>query len=143
MGQLMDMAATIVAMRASEMNGSGVIASCRMKILPISNETQVRWTTWLPVSLLWEVTDLGSHVSLSIRENPTVAPSSDPIIRLWGQLSQYPLLAEIYAMQSSLACISWTIMAGETSQGLMSKYQLRGLNPVFDSIGIGDESFYV
>lgn len=143
MGQLHTMASTIVAGRGAELNGSGVIADCRMKILPISNETLPRWSTWLPVSLHWETTDLGSLVNLSIRENPIVAPSTDPIILVTGSLSEYPLLAEIYAMQSSLAFTSLTLTAGATLQALMWKTSVRGLSPVSDELIIGLEELFI
>src|SRR5262245_58047466 len=127
MGQLMTMGQTIVAGRGAMLNGSGEIASCRMKILPRSPMTTRRLSTWLPVSLRWETMDLGSALSLSIRENPGIAPSTDPIIQVQGLLSEYPLLLTIFETQSSLAFTNLTLTVAAISQDLTWLADLVGL----------------
>src|ERR1043165_9090476 len=135
--ELTTMLATVIAGRAAEMNGSGLISSCPMKILTRSQSQTLRWSTWLAVVLHWQTTESGSRLSLQMKENPSVAPSTDPILTVEGILLEYPAIATTYAMQSLLGYISWTITWGGISVPTPLRMLLKALPPVSDSATFG------
>src|SRR3989304_1047178 len=93
---LQEVSASTVIQRCLEENLSGSMSDLSLRILKNSNEVIARSSFLLPLFVDWQVTDMGSLLSLQIRENPTVSPSTDPIATIQASLTECPVLVENY-----------------------------------------------
>jgi len=128
------LASAIVAARGAEMNGSGLISVSNLRILQLWNSLQARSSFLLPLSVLWETTESGSLLNLSILENPSVSPSTDPIAAIQASFTDYPLLLETFTTHSWLLCTSLTFAWKGTSVMHPSSLRLQNRNSAFDEL---------
>lgn len=133
------LASTIVAGRGAEMNGSGVISVSNLRILQLWNNLQARSSSWLPLSVLWETTESGSQLSLSIMENLSVSPSTDPIAVIQASLTEYPLLLATYTTDSWLLCTSLTFAWKGISAMHPASLRLQNRDSASDELWLKEE----
>lgn len=136
MGQLLTMMETIVGGRGAMLNGSGLISPSPMRILTYSEDQTLRWSTWLSVQLYWQTTELGSKLSLQMKESPSVVPSTDPIFQVEASLAEYPAMLAMFVTRSLLLCTSWTCTWGGIFLSSLSKQYVMARAPVSDRCGL-------
>jgi len=131
---LQEIAVLAVASRCSEMNSSGLTSPLPMRILMSYWKVSQRSSFWLPVYVHWQLTGMGSVLNLSIMENPSVAPSTDPIYSVTAYLTECLVLQENYATFSWLLCTSLTSSWKGTSPIAPRSLRLQNRSSVSDEI---------
>lgn len=134
------LASTIVAARGAELNGSGLISVSNLRILQRWNSLSARSNSWLPLSVHWETTELGSLLNLRIMENLSVSPSTDPIAEIQASLTDYPLLLETFTTRSLLLCTSLTFAWKGVSTMLPNSLRLQNRDSASDELYLADET---
>ena len=134
MGVLINSITTSLFHQATGTDGDGLTSNLMIVTLSYLNSRTVRSNTWLPVSYRWQMTGMASALSLSMEENPSVAPSTDPIFQIQALLPDYPLSAEAFTTLYYLPCTSLTRSAAGSSPENILEVRLINRNDVSDRI---------
>lgn len=134
MGVLVDLAERMILDRCAGTVSDGTTVDLTlMTSRHLNNRTQ-HWRTSFALSLRLQMLVDGLVFLLWMQENPSVLPSSNPLLSLVGTLSECPVLEAQYAMQHWLACTS----LGHTWKGTLQTFptwcRIINKNDVSDSL---------
>jgi len=134
MGQITDLASTILANQSNPLPSSGLISNLPMRILLILNGARKTYPSSHPLWLQWSLTAFSSVLSFYLNETPTAFPSSDPILKGFLFPSVYQGSLPIFGTPALWFCTSFITVYGGSGPVHYQEMHWQALNDLDDGL---------
>ena len=115
---------------------NGSTLPLQVKITIFLNKTRLHWNCFRPCSLVWSCGAMGSVLNLTLNENPTLAPSTDPLATVTGAIWDYQATLPTFETPSCLRCTDLSLSVGAALMTAPLQLHLINMDDVSDRIYI-------
>lgn len=133
-GNLKEAQAEMAASLSNPLPSSGSTPRLPLKIILLLNGKHMGSNISPLCSLDWSVEGMGLVLNMTLNESVTIAPSTDPLLILTGDIWDYQASLPTYETPSSLRCTALSLSVGENLLTTLSAIHIINRNDASDRI---------